>query len=498
MILRALVILLLSCSAAHALNGRREVVVIIPDDVSTNGFGTYGETDSVIGTNYATPNLDDLATAGQRYLNFLSQPLCTPSRVAFWYGIDPLKRGAGKAINEDTNVGVPWAQRESLVSALQAVDAQVVIVGKHHIQDFGDDALLGTATTQSTAMGFDSSLAMMLANPATEYPPTVGSPHAAGNHHYSWIEMNPDTGATSINTTYTTDAFTAAATAALQDNSDMRPMLLVVNYSAAHNPFNPPPGDGCGASQSVSYQACYGPSITYIDSDLLSIIAELDLVNEDTLIYAGDNGRPNQAGSTQRCDSSETKAHATACGTRVPVVIRGVDIVTTGDVPAPLTFVDFHNTIREMFGAPLIGGESESFVDCFTNPSTCAPRAISNATVFSPNGLPIAMYEGADFTKYEMWFEMIAGTTLYGMRRIYDDGNNRVDVFTDALYDLGSPTIIDAAKRYGQEELEIPTPGEQADAKAAMIVEATRLEDSRWAGPPNHIVGVEMVGVGTR
>lgn len=496
MILRILLALLLSCSAAHALDGRREVVVLTCDDCSTNGFGTYGETDSVIGTNYATPQLDILEAAGQRYLNFLSQPLCTPSRVAFWYGIDPLKRGAGKAINEDNNVGVPWAQRESLVSALHAVGAQVGIAGKHHIQDFGDDALLGTATTQSTAMGFDFSLAMMLSNPATEYPPTVGSPHAAGNHHYSWIEMNPDTGATSINTTYTTDAFTAAAVAALQDNSDMRPMLLVVNYSAAHNPFNPPPSDACGAEDSVSYTDCYGPSITYIDSDLPSIIAELDF-SEDTLIYAGDNGRPNQMGSTQRCDSSETKAHATACGTRVPVVIRGVDIVTTGDVPAPLTFADFHNTIREMFGAPQIGGESESFVDCFTNPSTCAPRAISNATVFSPNGLPIVMYEGGDFDKYEMWFEMIAGTTLYGMRRVY---TSNVAVFTDTLYDLGSPTIIDEAKRYAPEaqELDPPSVGEQEDAKAAMITEATRLVDARWAGPPNQMVGITMVGVGTK
>ncbi len=496
MILRALLILLLSCSAASALDGRPEVVVIICDDCSTQAIGVYGETDAIEGS-YDTSNLDTLAGLGQVYLNFLAQPLCSPSRRGIWYGMTPLQHGAGKAVNEDARVGVPWAQRESLVSALQAVGVQVGIVGKHHIQDFGDGALLGTALTQPAAMGFDFVGTMMLGNPATEYPPTAGSPHAAGNHHYSWIESDPDTGAGSINTTYTTDAFTASAIAELQDSSDMSPMLLVLNYSAPHAPFNPPPLSACGASQSVSYQACYGASIEYIDDDLPSILAELDFA-EDTLIWVGDNGRPNPAGGTEHCPVNQSKGQANPCGTRVPMIVRGVDVVTTGTVAAPLKIGDLHDTLREIFGAPQTGQESVSFVDCFTNRLTCAPRAISSAIVFSPNGLPVAMHEGLDFDKYQMYFELISGTTLYGMTRVYDDGNNNVNSFIDSLFDLGSPTIIDETKRYGQVELDPPTGGEQIAAKAAMVVEATRLEDSRWGGPPNHIVGVEMVGVETK
>ena len=498
MILRVLLALLLSCSAAQALNGRPEVVVIIADDVSTNGFGTYGETDSVIGTNYNTDELDTLAAAGQVYLNFLAEPLCSPSRRAFWYGMSTLQHGAGKAINEDNRVGVPWMQRESLVSALQAVGVQVGIVGKHHIQDFGDNTLLGTAATQPAAMGFDFSPVMMLGNPGTEYPPTTGSPHADGNHHYSWIESDPDTGAGSINTTYTTDAFTAAAVAALQDSSDMRPMLLVLNYSAPHTPFNPPPGDGCAASQSADEVACYGPAITYIDDDLPSIIAELDFA-EDTLIFVGDNGRPNPAGGTEHCPVNTSKGQANPCGTRVPMVVRGVAVVTTGNVAAPLTIRDLHNTLLEIFDAPQTGQDSESFVDCFTNRTTCAPRTVSSASVFSPNGLPVAMHEGLDFDKYQMYFETIGGTTLYGMTRVYDDANNDVDTFEDSLYDLGSPTNIDETKRYAPEaqEIEVPSPGEQQDAMTAMQDEATRLEDSRWGGPPNQMIGVTMTGVET-
>jgi len=495
MILRALLILLLSCSAAHALNGRPEVVILISDDVSTNGFGTYGETDSVIGTNYDTSNLDTLAGLGQIYLNFTSQPMCSPSRNDLWYGSNPLLHGVGRALSETKRRGVPWAQRESLVSALQAVGAQVGIVGKHHIQDWGDDALLGTAATQAAAMGFDFADVMMLANPSDDYPPTAGSPHAAGNHHYSWIESDPDTGVGSINTTYTTDAFTAAAVARLQDNSDMRPMLLVVAYSASHTPFNPPPLDACGAEDSVSYTACYGASITYIDGDIPSITAELDF-SEDTLIYISENGRPSNAGDTEHCDRALSKGHATACGTRVPMVVRGVDIVTTGNVSALINIADLHDTLREMFGAPQTGQESESFVDCFTNPSTCVPRTISSAIIFDPPGLPVPPEDGQAFSKYEMHFSIVGGTTLYGMNRVYTE--NDVGDFEDKLYDLGSPSVIDEDKRYGQVEIPSPSVGEQQNALNAMIAEATRLIDARWAGPSNQMVGVTMVGVGTK
>ena len=498
MIIRALLALLILCSSAHALDGRREIVLVISDDVSTNGFGTYGESDSVIDPNYNTDELDTLAAAGQIYLNFTAQPLCSPSRNDLWYGSNPLLHGVGKALTETSRRGVPWAQRESLVSALQAVGVQVVMVGKHHIQDFGDDALLGTATTQATAMGFDATHAMMLSNPRDVYPPTAGSPHAALNHHYSWIESDPDTGAGTVNTSYTTDVFTAAAVAALQDASDARPMLLVVAYSAAHSPFNPPPLDGCGGVQSTSYQACYGPSITYIDDDLPSIVAELDFA-EDTLMYFSENGRPVQAGDSQHCVATESKSHATPCGTRSPLVIRGADITTTGNVPALVNIADLHDTILEMFGAPQTGQESESIVDCFSD-LACAPRTISSAIVFDPNGLPIPMYEGADFTKYQMHFLIVGGTTLYGMNRTYVPNGDPATDFTDVLYDLGSPSAIEETKRYGpaSQIISSPSVGEQADALAAMQAEATRLIDSRWTGPPNRMVGVTMVGVDTK
>jgi arylsulfatase A-like enzyme len=495
MIIRTFIALLLLCSSAHALDGRREVVIMISDDVGTNGFGTYGETDSVIG-NYDTSELTTLAASGQIYRNFTSEPMCSPSRNALWYGMGPMQHGVGRALNEDNWRGVPWAQRESLVSALQAVGVQVHLVGKNHIQDHGPGALLGTAATQAAAMGFDSATAMMLANPESEYPPTAGSPHADGNHHYSWIQMTASTGATVVTTSYTTDVMTTAAVSILQDNSNTDPMLLVIAYSAPHLPFNPPPGEvgSCAATASDSSADCYGPSITYIDDQIPSIVAELDFA-EDTFIYISENGRPNNAGDTEHCDRTLSKGHATACGTRVPLVIKGVGVVTNADVSALVNMSDFYNTLAEMFGAPQNGSESHSFMDCFATPASCGTRTISSAIIFDPPGLPVPPEDGQDFSKYEMHFSTVGGTTLYGMNRVYDDANNDVTTFVDTLLDLGSPTTIDQDKRYGQLVIDEPYSGEQQDALAAMQAEATRLIDSRWTGPPNRMVGVTMTGV---
>ena len=493
--IRTLLLLLLLALPAQALTGRQEIVLVIVDDVAPAAIGAYGETDAVEGP-YTTTIIDTLAEYGQMYLNFTSEPMCSPSRRNIWYGMNPLQHGAGRALSTTERVGVPWSERLSLVHSMQAAGYQVGIVGKHHIQDFGEGALHGTSVTQAAAMGFDFVSSYMQTNPAEEYPPTTGSPHADGNHHYSWIETNPTTGATSVNTGYTTDVFTASAVAELQDNSNMAPMFLVVAYSAAHLPFNPPPDDigGCAAAQSSTASACYGSAIRYVSVKLEDIMDELDW-DEDTMIFISENGRPNTAISVEHCSGSMSKGHATPCGTRVPMLIRGPGVSAGDVVPALVNIADLHDTLLDMVGAPQYGTESISFKDCFADPD-CAPRLVGSAVMYKPAGLPVPPEEGDDFSKYEMHFliENAAGTVLYGMNRTYTA--NEVGTFVDVLYNLGDPDVIDETKRYGQDSQIIEEPaGEELTARTAMQAEATRIVAARWSGPPQSMVGVTAVGV---
>ncbi len=480
----ALLLLMICASPAFALTGRPEVVLVIIDDVSTQRVATYGETDALL-TPAPTPKLDAMAAAGQRYLNFSAQTMCSSSRRDIWYGMNPFRHGAGRALgtNEGTQVGVPWAQRLSLAWSMRAAGWQVEMVGKHHINDAPPFTHIGSNVTNGAAMGFDFMDAYMETNPSSP------------QNHYSWLETNTSTGATSTNTTYTTDAITTAAVARLQDSSDMSPLFLTVSYSAAHTPFNAPPGDECADPAPAQDPTCYLPAITYVDTSMQDIIDELDLLNEDILIYISENGSPSTF-ATEHCLAGDGKTFATPCGTRVPMVIQGVGVTAhAAGVPALVNIADLHDTLLDIAGAPQYGADSISFRDCFANPSTCSERTIGSAVGFRPAGLPIAPYDSGVFERYTMHLLIVGGTTLYGLNRTYTD--NTVGAFTDVLYDLGSPSTIVETKRYGPDAQIIASPsaGEQQDALDAMVTEATRLIESRWTGPPNRIVGSKMIGV---
>lgn len=498
--IRAALLTLLFASQAFALNGRPEIVVVMDDDISAFSMGAYGEPDAIA---LLTPQFDSIATNGQLYLNMISHPACTPSRRSIFYGTTPLQHGAGNAMTEETFLGVPWAQRLSLVDSAQAAGWQVKFTGKFHAQDYGAGAPDVGAATAALAMGFDFVDAYMPRGATSEFPVTSGSPHASGNHHYSWLEMDYLTGISAVQTGYVTDVVTDAAVAILQDDTDDRPLLLFIWHPAAHAPRNPPPGyvgeegGDCAATTDATSLDCYEPQIKYIDVRLEDILAELDLVTEDTIIKLSDNGIPNGvATGTTDCSGGEAKGSATPCGTRVPMAIQGVGITSVGVVSAPVQIGDLQATLMEMVGAPQYESESKSFVSCFTNRTTCTPRSVATAMRWEPLGLPVAMWDTGVFTDFEMHLNTVEGTTLYGLRRVWDD--NDIDTFVDTLQDLGLAATTDRTKRYGQ--LIITEPNAEAIvARDRMTAEITRLIAARYAGPPNQLVGVtQMVGVGTQ
>lgn len=492
-LLSLLLTALLLASPAFALDLRPEIVFILADDLSTQASPTYGETDSIQPI-LTTANIDLMAAAGQLYLNAGSEPVCSPSRRDYLYGMNPLQHGAGKQFMTTDSLGQPWEQRISIVSAMQAAGYRVVFVGKYHSNEYGLERPASPFATPIAAQGFDEVFAYMQGNPLDDFPQTTGSPHVDGNHHYYWIETNPTTGATSINTGYTTDVITAAAVSVLQD-ADPRPLFLIVSYSAPHAPYNPPPGEvgGCGDTTSSDEVECYEPAITYIDSQLPLIFAEMDFT-EDHAIWMGDNGRPQNVGGTQHCPAAEAKTHATPCGTRVPLVVRGAGVVI-GEVSMPVMIADIHDTVLEIAGGTQYGAESISFASCFADPTGCATRSVGHAIRFRSAELPLPMYSSQAFTDYQIHLWTPEAGNLYGLLRAFDD--NDEETWTDTLLDLGSATVIDETKRYGQDIITVPD-ANAIIARDRMQDEALRIVEDRWQGPPNQMVDVTMVGVETR
>jgi len=70
----------LTATAAPALP--RNFVLIMADDIGIEGFGCYG------GSDYETPQIDQLAAGGLRFTHAYAQPLCTPTRLEIMTGKD--------------------------------------------------------------------------------------------------------------------------------------------------------------------------------------------------------------------------------------------------------------------------------------------------------------------------------------------------------------------------------------------------------------------------
>lgn len=77
----ALAALLLGGWAADGFAAdKRNVIIVLADDLGAGDLGTYGN------TGYRTPNLDRMAKEGLRLDTFYATPLCTPTRVALMTG----------------------------------------------------------------------------------------------------------------------------------------------------------------------------------------------------------------------------------------------------------------------------------------------------------------------------------------------------------------------------------------------------------------------------
>ena len=80
--MKKLIFLLTICSifSCSQKEQKPNIILIMADDMGYECLSANGA------TQYATPNLDKIATTGMRFTNVFSQPLCTPSRVKIMTG----------------------------------------------------------------------------------------------------------------------------------------------------------------------------------------------------------------------------------------------------------------------------------------------------------------------------------------------------------------------------------------------------------------------------
>ncbi len=107
------------------------ILYILVDDI---GFGDMGipELNAVRG--YSTPNINEFAREGMRFVRMYTEPSCTPTRVAFMTGRQPFRNGMGDTAVDIAGFGLA-GKEVTLAEILSDAGYNTVHIGKWHMGD---------------------------------------------------------------------------------------------------------------------------------------------------------------------------------------------------------------------------------------------------------------------------------------------------------------------------------------------------------------------------
>ena len=301
---------------------RPNVVLIMADDVGYECFGCYGS------QQYKTPHIDRLAQQGLRFRHCYSQPLCTPSRVKLMTGLSNVRNySAFSVLRRD---------QKTIGQYMQAGGYRTAVAGKWQLlgAEHYSPQFRGKGTFPEKT-GFDEICLWQVDRMGSRFwKPLLyinGTNRAFG----------PDD--------YGPDIVTKSVTDFIEANRD-RPFFAYLPLIQVHSPFLPTPNSE--SRQSKNRQRNFEDMVAYMDEQVGRVVAKVDqlgLARQTLIIFTGDNGthrtiRSRLGGRVIRGG----KGRMTDAGTRVPLVVRWLGRVASGQVTDNLVdFSDFLPTVLD-------------------------------------------------------------------------------------------------------------------------------------------------------
>ena len=329
------ILLALVPSLLNAQENRPNIIYMMTDDLGYADLSGYGRKD------YATPNLDKLATQGMKFMNaYASAPLCTPTRVAFMTGRYPARLPLGLVepmewSAKDSMRGLS-ADVPSIATRLHNAGYETFLVGKWH---------LGFAPEFSPLRnGFDYFFGFN--GGGVDYishgSPRRGAPDLYEN--YQPVQMEG----------YMTDLLRQKAIEVINKEHN-KPFFMNIMFNAPHWPWQGP-GDKAYPDtmnwRLGGSQATYAAMMKSLDDAVGEILKALDATKfsrNTIVIFTSDNGgeRFSDMGIYRG-----KKSELWDGGIRVPAFVRWPGKIKAGSVTNQVvTTMDWTATILSAAGA---------------------------------------------------------------------------------------------------------------------------------------------------
>lgn len=316
------------------------IVLIMADDLGYGSLGCYG------GSQFKTPNIDQLAAGGMRFTDFHSNgAVCSPTRAALLTGRYP-QRCAWVADGDlspvfrkqrQENPAQRWAwgistSEVTLPGLLHQAGYRTGIIGKWHL---GYDARFHPMN-----FGFDEFRGFVGGN--VDYHTHVAG---YGLKEEDWwngrrIENEAD---------YTTDLLTKYATDFISRHKE-KPFFLYVAHGAPHNPWQ-----GRDPHRKKPAAETYQEMIEVLDESVGAIRAALrqEGLEEKTLvIFCSDNGAAAPGGIPANGPLRGRKGSMNEGGHRVPCIISWPGVIPAGTTSSQTVMtMDFFPTFAKLAGA---------------------------------------------------------------------------------------------------------------------------------------------------
>lgn len=255
-------------------------VVIFVDDMGYGDLGCYGH------PTIKTPNIDKMATEGQRWTNFyVAANVCSPSRAALLTGRLPVRNGMDtqkrRVFFPDSDGGLPQSEI-TIAKMLKEADYQTACVGKWHLGHLEQYL--------PTSHGFDYYFGIPYSN---DMDPTTDLGHyrACLDPEIEYFNVplmrNTEIIERPANQHTITKRYTEEAVNFISGNKD-KPFFLYLAHSMPHVPLFASE-DFLGKSE----RGLYGDVIEELDwsvGQILSTLKQEGLDKNTFVVFTSDNG----------------------------------------------------------------------------------------------------------------------------------------------------------------------------------------------------------------